>query len=155
MGILGKPWPADYRAVPRVTFTDPELAAVGMSEQTAKDAGIDAVTATIDIPTSVARAYTYERRPRGTFSVTVDRERQVVVGAWAVAPLAAEWIHTLVLAIRAEVPISVLKDTIPQFPTFSEAWGYALRSLPDEDMLVPADFCGNPMMEPAGGTAKS
>jgi dihydrolipoamide dehydrogenase len=144
--------------VPRVAFIDPELAAVGMSEQAAKDAGIDAVTATIDVPTSVARAYTYEREPRGTFSITIDRERQVVVGAWAVAPLAGEWIHALVLAIRAEVPIAVLKDTIPQFPTFSEAWGYALRALPDEDTLVPADFGGHPMMaeEPAGiGAAKS
>jgi dihydrolipoamide dehydrogenase len=147
MDILGRPAHADYRAVPRVTFTDPELAAVGMSEQAAKDAGIDAVTATIDIPTSVARAYTYEREPRGTFSVTIDRERQVVVGAWAVAPLAGEWIHTLVLAIRAEVPIAVLKDTIPQFPTFSEAWGYALRALPDEDTLVPADFGAHPMLD--------
>jgi pyruvate/2-oxoglutarate dehydrogenase complex dihydrolipoamide dehydrogenase (E3) component len=150
MDVLGKPCAAEYRAVPRVIFTDPELAAVGMSEQAARDAGIDAVTATIDIPTTVARAYTYEREPRGTFSVTIDRERQVVVGAWAVAPLAGEWIHTLVLAIRAEVPIAVLKDTIPQFPTFSEAWGYALRALPDEDTLVPADFSAHGMLSPAG-----
>jgi len=144
LDILRKPARADYRAVPRVVFTDPELAAVGLSEQQAKEAGIDAVTATIDIPTSVARAYTYEREPTGTFSVTVDRERQVVVGAWAVAPLASEWIHTLVLAIRAEVPIAVLNDTIAQFPTFSEAFGYALRSLPDEDLLLPQDFCATP-----------
>ena len=146
MDILGKPACADYRAVPRVVFTDPELAAVGMSEQAAKEAGIDAVTATIDLPTSVARAYTYEQEPRGTFSVTIDRERQVVVGAWAVAPLASEWVHTLVLAIRAEIPVSVLRDTIAQFPTFSEAWGYALRSLPDEDVLLPADFCAHELL---------
>jgi dihydrolipoamide dehydrogenase len=143
MDILGQPARADYRAVPRVVFTDPELAAVGMSEQAAREAGIDAVTATIDIPTSVARAYTYEREPQGTFSVTVDRERKVVVGAWAVAPLASEWIHTLVLAIRAEVPVAVLNDTIAQFPTFSEAFGYALRALPDERLLAPADFCAH------------
>ncbi len=151
MDILGRPAGADYRAVPRVVFTDPELAAVGMSEQAAKEAGIDAATATIDIPTSVARAYTYEREPRGTFSVTIDREREVVVGAWAVAPLASEWIHTLVLAIRAQVPVSVLNDTIAQFPTFSEALGYALRSRPDEELLLPADFCAHPYQteEPA------
>jgi len=145
MDVLGKPACADYRAVPRVVFTDPELAAVGMSEQAAKEAGIDFATATIDLSKAIARPYTYEQEPKGTFSVTIDRERQVVVGAWAVAPLASEWIHTLVLAIRAEIPVVVLKDTIAQFPTFSEAWGYALRSLPEEDTLMADDFCAMPM----------
>jgi dihydrolipoamide dehydrogenase len=140
MDILGMPAKADYRAVPRVVFTDPELAAVGMSEADARAAGIDAVTATVDLPGSVARAYTYERDPRGTFKLVVDRERQVVVGACALAPLAGEWIHTLVLAIRAEIPLAVLNDTIAQFPTFSEAWGYALRALPDQHVLLAADF---------------
>lgn len=56
---------------------------------------------------------------------------QLLVGAWAVAPLASEWIHQAVLAIRAEIPIAVLKDAIAQFPSFSEAFGTALRSLPD------------------------
>jgi dihydrolipoamide dehydrogenase len=147
--ILGRPACADYRAVPRVVFTDPELAAVGMTEEQAREAGVDAVTATIDLPSSVARSYTYEQDPRGTFSVTVDRERQVLVGAWAVAPLASEWIHTAVLAIRAEIPVSVLNDTIAQFPTYSEALGYALRALPDEDLLTPADFCAHRMLAEA------
>lgn len=149
--ILGRPARADYRAVPRVVFTDPELAAVGLSEQSARDAGIDAVTATVDLPSAIARPYTYEREPSGTFSVTVDRSRDVVVGAWAVAPLASEWIHTLVLAIRAEVPVPVLEDTIAQFPTFSEAVGFALRSLPEEQTLTGADHCAHPMVteEPA------
>jgi pyruvate/2-oxoglutarate dehydrogenase complex dihydrolipoamide dehydrogenase (E3) component len=140
MDILGNEARADYRAVPRVVFTDPELAAVGMSEQAAKAAGVDAVTATIDLSTAIARPYTYEQDPKGTFSITIDRKRQVVVGAWAVAPLASEWIHTLVLAIRAEIPVWVLEDTIAQFPTFSEAWGYALRSLPEEETLMADDF---------------
>ena len=147
--ILGREAYADYRAVPRVVFTDPEVAAVGMTEGQAREAGIDAVTSTIDLPTSVARSYTYERDPRGTFSVTVDRQRGVLVGAWAVAPLASEWIHTAVLAIRAEIPVAVLNDTIAQFPTFSEAFGYALRALPGEDLLVPADFCAHRMLAPS------
>jgi dihydrolipoamide dehydrogenase len=147
--ILGREAYADYRAVPRVVFTDPEVAAVGMTEGQARQAGIDAVTSTIDLPTSVARSYTYERDARGTFSVTVDRQRGVLVGAWAVAPLASEWIHTAVLAIRAEIPVAVLNDTIAQFPTFSEAFGYALRALPDEDLLVPADFCAHRMLAPS------
>jgi hypothetical protein len=54
-----------------------------------------------------------------------------MIGAWAVAPLASEWIHLAVLAIRAEIPVAVLKDTIAQFPSFSEAFGAALRALPN------------------------
>src|SRR5207248_4262933 len=110
-------------------------------------AGIDAVTATVDLATSIARPYTYEEEPRGTLSVTIDRERHVLVGAWAVAPLASEWIHTAVLAIRAEIPVSVLKDTIAQFPTFSEALGTALRALPGEQALVGRDHCAHPQIE--------
>ena len=144
--ILGQAARADYRAVPRVAFIDPELASVGMTEEQASAAGLDVETATIDLPTSVARSYTYERNPRGTFSVIVDRKRRVLVGAWAVAPLASEWIHTAVLAIRAEIPVDVLNDTIAQFPTFSEALGYALRALPDEHLLMPADFCAHRML---------
>jgi dihydrolipoamide dehydrogenase len=147
--ILGRPACADYRAVPRVIFTDPEVAAVGMSEAAARDAGLDVGAASVDLPTTIARPYTYEREPRGVFGVVVDRERQVLVGAWAAAPLAAEWIHAAVLAIRAEVPIGVLEDTIAQFPTFSEAYGAALRSLPDELTLLSADHCPHPMIAPA------
>jgi dihydrolipoamide dehydrogenase len=150
--ILGKPARADYCAVPRVIFTDPEVAAVGMSEAAARAAGLDVSTASVDLPTAIARPYTYEREPRGTFGIVVDHERQVLVGAWAVAPLASEWIHAAVLAIRAEVPIAVLEDTIAQFPTFSEAYGSALRSLPDELTLLSADHCAHPMIAaPVGG----
>jgi dihydrolipoamide dehydrogenase len=149
MDILGKPAKADYRAVPRIVFTDPELAAVGLGEAAAIEAGIDVVTATVDLPTSIARPYTYEEEPKGTFSVIVDRQRQVLLGAWAVAPLASEWIHSAVLAIRAEIPVAVLKDTIAQFPTFSEVFGYALRSLPEEETLMAADHCAHPMIAEA------
>ena len=143
MDILGRPAKADYRAVPRVVFTDPEVAAVGMSEAAARKDGLDVVSATIDLPTSIARPYTFEERPSGSFGVVVDRQRQVLVGAWAVAPLAGEWIHQAVLAIRAEIPVSVLTDTIAQFPTFSEALGTALRSLPHE-VLMGCDHCAHP-----------
>ncbi len=145
--ILGAPAKADYRAVPRVVFTDPEIAAVGMTEAQARESGLDVAVATIDLPTSIARPYTYQENPTGTFGVVVDRQRDVLVGAWAVAPLAGEWIHQAVLAIRAEIPVSVLEDTIAQFPTFSEALGTALRSLPDEPMLLGADHCAHPLIE--------
>ncbi len=153
--IMGQPAKADYRAVPRVIFTQPEIAAVGLTEAQAREQGIDVVTATIDIPSTVARAYTYEENPTGTFGVVVDRERQVLVGAWAVAPLAGEWIHSAVLAIRAEIPVAVLKDTIAQFPTFSEAFGTALRALPDGGLTQEtSDHCAHPMMaQPLAGVS--
>ncbi len=153
--ILGRPAKADYRAVPRVVFTDPEVAAVGLDEAQAREAGIDAIAATIDLPTSIARPYTYQQNPMGTFTVVADRERRVLVGAWAVAPLASEWIHQAVLAIRAEIPLEVLKDTIAQFPSFSEAFGAALRALPDEDVLKARDHGAHPMIgEPAAALAR-
>jgi dihydrolipoamide dehydrogenase len=147
--ILGLDACADYRAVPRVIFTDPEVAAVGLTEADARAAGIDAVSATVDLPTAIARPYTYEEQPRGELTVVVDRAKQALVGAWAVAPLAGEWIHHAVLAIRAEIPVPVLMDTIAQFPTFSEAFGAALRAVPGETALVSCDHEAHPMLEAA------
>jgi pyruvate/2-oxoglutarate dehydrogenase complex dihydrolipoamide dehydrogenase (E3) component len=144
--ILGVPARTDYRAVPRVIFTDPEVASVGLTEAQAREQGIDVVSATLDLPTSIARPYTFEERPQGVFGVVADRSRDVLIGAWAVAPLAGEWIHQAVLAIKAEIPLPVLKDTIAQFPTFSEAFGTALRALPDERMLVAMDHAPHPMI---------
>jgi pyruvate/2-oxoglutarate dehydrogenase complex dihydrolipoamide dehydrogenase (E3) component len=132
MDILGHPAKADYRAVPRVTFTDPEVAAVGITtEDEARAHGFEPASVIIDLPTSIARPYTFQENPHGKFGVVVDTAGDVMLGAWAVAPLASEWIHLAVLAIRAEIPIPVLKDTIAQFPSFSEAFGAALRALPD------------------------
>ena len=146
--ILGHDVRADYRAVPRVLFTDPEVAAVGMTEEQARAAGIDVATATIDLPSTVARSYTFEEHPSGRLGVVVDRQRQVLLGAWAVAPLAGEWIHIAVLAVRAEVPVPVLRDTIAQFPSFSEALGIALRGLPDlQDDECMMDHTPHPAMD--------
>jgi dihydrolipoamide dehydrogenase len=145
MDILGHPAKADYRAVPRVTFTDPEVAAVGLTEDDARAQGIEPVSVTIDLPSSIARPYTFQENPHGKFGVVVDVEREVMVGAWAVAPLASEWIHVAVLAIRAEIPVAVLKDTIAQFPSFSEAFGAALRALPNGPGTM-MDHRPHPMM---------
>jgi pyruvate/2-oxoglutarate dehydrogenase complex dihydrolipoamide dehydrogenase (E3) component len=129
--ILGKPAKADYRAIPRVVFTNPEIAAVGLTEDGAREQGIDAESAVIELPTSISRPYTYEQDPRGTLCVVVDRGRNVLVGAWALAPLASEWIHQAGLAIRAEVPLEVLQDTVAQFPSYSEGYLAAFRELPE------------------------
>jgi pyruvate/2-oxoglutarate dehydrogenase complex dihydrolipoamide dehydrogenase (E3) component len=129
--ILGRERTADYRAIPRVVFTNPEIAAVGLTEDGAREQGLDIASAVIDLPTTIARPYTYEQDPRGTLGVVVDRTRNVLVGAWALAPLASEWIHQAGLAIRADVPLDVLQDTVAQFPSYSEGYLAALRELPD------------------------
>jgi pyruvate/2-oxoglutarate dehydrogenase complex dihydrolipoamide dehydrogenase (E3) component len=127
--MFGTPVDADYRAIPRVIFTDPEMAAVGLTEAQARDAGHDVATAQISLPQSIARPYTYEQDPRGELGVVVDRQRRVMLGAWAVAPLASEWIHQAVLAIKAEVALDVLLQTVAQFPSYSEGYLSALQAL--------------------------
>ena len=115
---------ADYRAIPAVAFTDPQVAMVG---DTQRD---DLVTSRWGL-TATPRASTYEkpRRP-GFVKVAVDPAHRVVVGAVAIGPEAGEWCQQLTLAIRASVPIDVLRDVIQPFPTFSEAVFFALRELP-------------------------
>jgi pyruvate/2-oxoglutarate dehydrogenase complex dihydrolipoamide dehydrogenase (E3) component len=127
--LLGKDHIADYTAIPRVVFADPEIAAVGLTTTQAREHGIDLATAEVDLPATLARPWTYETQPRGTLGVLADRQRRVLIGAWAVAPLAGEWIHQAALAIRARVPLDVLLDDIPQFPTYSEAYLQALERL--------------------------
>lgn len=127
--ILGRPRSADYRGIPRVVFADPEIAAVGLTRAQAEDHGIDVGAAEIDLPENLARPWTYQTDPSGTLGVLVDRDRGVLVGAWAVAPLAGEWIHQAALAIRARVPVETLLDGVAQFPTYSEAYLKALEAL--------------------------
>jgi len=127
--ILGEPARADYSAVPRAVFCDPEVAAVGRTERQAREEGIDVVLARVVLRDTIARPWTYETDARGELTVIADRERRVLVGAWAVAPLASEWIHYAALAIKAELPISLLTDTVAQFPTYTEAFLKALEQL--------------------------
>jgi dihydrolipoamide dehydrogenase len=127
--ILGGDRRVTLRGVPRVVFSDPELAAVGLTEAQAREQGIDVVVSHVDLAASIGRPVTYEKDPRGELAVLADRERRVVVGAWAFAPLAGEWIHVAALAVRAELPVDVLVDTAPQFPTFAEGYLNALEGL--------------------------
>jgi dihydrolipoamide dehydrogenase len=127
--ILGRDRVADYRAIPRVVFCDPEIATVGLTEEGARAKGLDVASASIDLATVLARPITYEQDPRGHLGVVADRATNTLVGAWAVAPLASEWIHEAVLAIRAQIPIDVLMDTVAQFPTYSEGYLLALEKL--------------------------
>ena len=127
--ILGKHRQATYRAIPRVVFADPEVATVGYTTDEAQRDGVNLASTRIDLADLIARPYTYERQPRGSLGLLADRSRRVLVGAWAVAPLASEWIHLAALAIRAEIPIDTLLDTVAQFPTYSEAYLVGLERL--------------------------
>ncbi len=119
--ILGREARADYRAVPRVVFTDPQVAAVG------EPGGERQGSVSLE---GVARTSTYTReydeRP-GFLTVFADGDR--LVGAVAVGPEAGEWLQQATLAIRAEVPIDTLRQVIQPYPTFSEAFVSALADL--------------------------
>jgi pyruvate/2-oxoglutarate dehydrogenase complex dihydrolipoamide dehydrogenase (E3) component len=102
---------------------------VGLTAAGARQRGIDVATVEISMADSVDRSWTYERDPRGAMGVLADRGRRVLIGAWAVAPLASEWIHQAALAIRAELSVDVLLDGVAQYPTYSEAYLAALERL--------------------------
>ena len=115
--ILGRDRTASYQGIPRVIFADPEIAAVGLTATQAVSRGINLAAAEIGLADAVARPWTYERDPRGDLGLLADRDRGVLVGAWAVAPLASEWIHQAALAIRARIPIDMLLDQdLPSSP---------------------------------------
>ena len=120
---------ADYRGIPRVVFSDPEVAATGLTEEEAQQEGVDVAAVTLDLPQVLARSVTYEKEPRGTLGLVADREERVLVGAWAVAPLAGEWIHQACWAVRTRTLIDTLLDGVFQFPTFSQGYLAALEQL--------------------------
>jgi pyruvate/2-oxoglutarate dehydrogenase complex dihydrolipoamide dehydrogenase (E3) component len=129
--ILGREARAEYRAIPRVTFTDPQIASVGLTEGEASARGIELAVGKAELA-AVARTSTYVRNYDtlpGLLGLLADAKRGVLVGAYAVGPEAGEWLQQATLAIRAEVPIEVLRDTIQPFPTFSEAFLNALEDL--------------------------
>ena len=105
---------ADHTAVPRVTFTDPEIASVGLSEAAARARGIDVIVATAD-PAETARGYIHDFH-RGALKLVADRERGVLIGATLVTPRAGEIVGELVLAIKLGTPLKTLADVIHPFP---------------------------------------
>ena len=121
--VAGRERRADYRAIPAAIFTDPQVASVGDTS------GAGAVTSKWDIR-NVSRTGTFQQPKRpGFVKLFADPDRGVLVGAVVVGPEAGEWMGQLTLAIRAEVPVDVLRDTIQPFPTFSEAIFFAARDL--------------------------
>ena len=111
-----------FDAIPRATYTDPETASVGLLVEQAKERGIDAVEFTTEIGTS-AKGYTAE--VDGHCTIVVDRGARRLVGAFMAGPAVSEAIHECVLAIRADIPLAVLADTIHAFPTVARVLGTA------------------------------
>lgn len=127
--ILGNPRAAGYDGIPRVVFGEPEIAAVGLTAAQAKQQGLRTASVELDLAKAISRPWTYERDPGGHLGLLADVNQGVLIGAWAVAPLAGEWIHPASLAIRARIPLDTLRDQVPQFPTYNEAYLAALDKL--------------------------
>jgi dihydrolipoamide dehydrogenase len=119
--ILGDARVANYEAVPRVTYTDPQAAAVGAGE-----AEYSATAPVSEVPRTATYTHAYAES-NGFLTLLSDGER--LTGAYALGPEAGEWLQQATLAIRAHVPIEVLSDTIQPFPSFSGIYDAALKAL--------------------------
>jgi pyruvate/2-oxoglutarate dehydrogenase complex dihydrolipoamide dehydrogenase (E3) component len=118
---------ADHTAVPRVTYTDPEIASVGLSEAAARARGIDVVVARAD-PAETARGSIHDFHG-GAVKLVADRERGVLIGATLVSPRAGEIVGELVLAIKLRIPLKTLADVIHPFPAFNRVLGATVEEL--------------------------
>src|SRR4051794_38687755 len=136
--LLGEPREADYDAVPRVTYTDPQTAAVGATEaRFSASASVSALPKT----STYTRAYAES----GDF-LTLLSDGERLTGAYALGPEAGEWLQQATLAIRARVPLDVFADTIQPFPTFSEIFVSALKALRREIAAARKPVAAGPPM---------
>jgi pyruvate/2-oxoglutarate dehydrogenase complex dihydrolipoamide dehydrogenase (E3) component len=127
--IIGDDGPeANYRAIPRVTFTDPEIGSVGLSEQAARAAGLNVRVGTTQIPHS-ARGWIHKIGNSGLIKLIEDADRGVLVGALSAGPTGGEVLGLLTLAIHAQVPTADLRSMIYAYPTFHRAIEDALADL--------------------------
>lgn len=119
---------ADYRAVPRVTFTDPEIGSVGLTESQARTAGLSVLTGTTDLPSS-ARGWIHHAGNDGLIKLVADADRPTLVGATTAGPTGGEVLAALSLAVHAQVPLASLRSMIYAYPTFHRAISDALSRL--------------------------
>jgi dihydrolipoamide dehydrogenase len=122
--ILGEPREAHYEAIPRVTYTDPQAAAVGDGE-----ARFRGTARLAEVPKMATYTHSYAES-NGFLTLLSDGER--LTGAYALGPEAGEWLQQATLAVRARVPVEVLNDTIQPFPSFSEIHFLAVKALRNE-----------------------
>jgi dihydrolipoamide dehydrogenase len=112
---------ADHRMVPQVVFTDPQVAAVGLTEAQAREQGFDVRVVEYDIGSVAGAALEADGYP-GKANLVVDEARRVPIGATFVGPDIAELLHSATVAVVGEVPLDVLWHAVPSFPTVSEVW---------------------------------
>ena len=124
---------ADDKAVVRVVYTDPQVAAVGLTEAQARDAGIDPLVVTHNVGHSAGGAL-LGKGTNGTTQLVIDNARRVIVGATFVGPGVGEMIHAATIAITGEVPIERLWHAVPAFPTVSETWLRLLEGVREHDL---------------------
>ena len=127
--VLGRPVvPADYRALPRVTFTDPEIGSVGLSEADARAAGVSVRTGSAPVPAST-RGWIHKAGNDGFVKLVEDADRGVLVGATSMGPWGGEVLGLLALAVHAEVPTERLAHMIYAYPTFHRVIEAAVKDL--------------------------
>jgi pyruvate/2-oxoglutarate dehydrogenase complex dihydrolipoamide dehydrogenase (E3) component len=119
---------ADYRAMPRVTFTDPEIGSVGLTEAAARAAGLRVRTGTAQVPAST-RGFIHKLGNEGFVKLVEDADRGVLVGATSAGPVGGEVLGALVVAVHAEVPTDTLRRMIYAYPTFHRTVEAALADL--------------------------
>ncbi len=123
--------PADYSAVPRVAFTDPEVGAVGLTETQARERGLPVVTGTAQVPSS-ARGWIHKAGNHGFIKLVLDTDTDLLVGATSVGPVGGEVLAGLAVAVHGRVPATVLERMIYAYPTFHRGIQDALRNLRDQ-----------------------
>jgi len=120
MNALGDDVRADFRAIPRATYTDPETASVGLLVEEARERGIDADELSVDLG-ETAKGQAADAA--GHVTIVVDRQARTLVGAFLAGPGVSETVHEAVLAVKLATPLDVLADTIHAFPTVARAMG--------------------------------
>ncbi|WP_289017771.1 NAD(P)/FAD-dependent oxidoreductase [uncultured Aeromicrobium sp.] len=126
--VLGETLPDYDGSFPRVTFTDPEVGGVGLTEKQAREQGIDVRVASTDLAQS-SRGFTHGPGAEGVVKLVLDAARGVLVGATVVGPTGGETVSGLAVAVRAEVPVSTLRNSVYAYPTFWRAVESALGEL--------------------------
>jgi pyruvate/2-oxoglutarate dehydrogenase complex dihydrolipoamide dehydrogenase (E3) component len=128
--LRGEDARADHTAVPRVTYTDPEVASVGLSEDMARHHGLDVAVVTTD-PGEAARGYIHDFHG-GTLKLVADRSRGVLIGATLVTPRAGEILGELVVAVKVGTSVRTLADVIHPYPAFNRVLGAAFGELAEK-----------------------
>ena len=118
----------DHGKVPQVTFTDPEIGSVGLTEQQAREQGMDVEVVEYDMA-ALAGSYVLRDDYLGRANLVIDRNRDVLLGATFVGTGVAELTHSATMAVVAEVPVPALRHVVPSYPTVSEVWLRLLETL--------------------------